>query len=175
MSLQRALAAAEGIGDAESRAQALSGVAQALAQVGEQGTGGEVLQRARRGQRGGGGGHRRPESRAQALSGVAQALAQVGDFERALAAAEGIGNEGSRAQALTRRGRGPGPGRRLERASEGLQRALAAAAGIGDEGSRAEALSGVAQALAQVGDREGLQRALAAAEGIGDEGGVRRR
>ena len=56
-------------------------------------------------------------------------------------------------------------------ARQTLQRALSAADDIrdGSFGNRAKALAGVAQALAQVGDREGLQRALAAAEGIKDE------
>ena len=169
--LQRALAAAEGIGDADDRARALAAVAQAMAQVGDR----AGLQRALATAEG----IDRAEHRAEALAAVAQAMAQamaqVGDragLQRALAAAEGIGDAEDRAEALAAVAQAMAQAMAQVGDREGLQRALAAAEGIGGEWSRARALAAVAQAMAQVGDtdkaREALQRALAAAEGIGD-------
>jgi tetratricopeptide (TPR) repeat protein len=160
--LNRVLAVAEKTGNEDARAEALSGVAQALAQAGERQRAAEVASRALAvaeaiGDEG---------RRAEALHEVAQALAQAGQFDRALAVAEAIGDEGRRAEALHE------VAQALAQAGQ-FDRALAVAEGIGDEKARVFVLSKVARALAQAGEKEGAtevaNQVLVAAEGIGAE------
>ena len=157
--LDRALAAAERIRDTDDRAQALTAVAQALAQ-------GEEFDRALAAAK-------RIEDdwrRVQALIAVAQALAQGGARERArqaldraLAAAKRIESNRYGAQALTAVAQAMTQVGEQEQARQALDRALAAAERIEKDWRRAQALTAVAQALAQVGDKDQARQALARA------------
>jgi hypothetical protein len=154
--------------DEMARAQALSGVAPALAQVGDRAGLGRAVAAAEA--------MRDEMARAQALSGVAPALAQVGDQARAVevtnqarAVVEAIGDEMARAWALG------DVAQALAQAGDraGLGRAGVAAAAIRNEEGRARALGGVAQALAQMGEHawamQLLRTAFAAARHAGRE------
>jgi tetratricopeptide (TPR) repeat protein len=163
--------AAEAIGDPASKAQALSGVATTLAEVGER----EAALHAAREALVAAIGIQFLPPRARALSAVATALADMGEGEvaaraarEALVAAEAIRDvfEPWKAEALS------GVAGALADVGdlEALREALVAAEAIGGEDSKARALSGVVAALARLGDVQALHQAQAAAEAIEDEG-----
>ena len=109
---------------------------------------------------GGRGDRRRRYAKAGALGSLAERLPER-LLERALTAAEGIGNDGAKAGAL---------GSLAERLPERLlERALTAAEGIGSDGAKAGALGSLAERLPEPRRTEILERALTAAEGIGDD------
>jgi len=84
---------------------------------------------------------------------VTQALARAGEWDRALAAAEAIGDAraGDRVKALSGVARALAGAGEQEKSTEVARRALAAAEVIGDAWAKAEALCAMAQPMAQAG------------------------
>ncbi|MHC5598161.1 MAG: NB-ARC domain-containing protein [Nostoc sp.] len=142
LALQKALAAARAIQDENSRANALSALAEKLPDILP-----EALAAARAIQS--------ESDRAKALSALAEKLPDI--LPEALAAARAIQNEEYRAKALSALADKLPP--------ELLPEALAAARAIQDESDRAKALSALAEKLPP----ELLPEALAAARAIQDE------
>ena len=162
--VQSALAAAEAIqDDEESKAQALSWLAEALAQLGDRTGLQRVLEAAKT--------IGDDVLKFQTLQDIARAFSQTGDqagLRQTVVAVETITDELGKAQALVQLANLLAQTGEQELLSDAAQQALSHAESIQGDWSKSHALTGLAEALVLAGSLESLTRLRAIAESILD-------